>query len=207
MQNILKENFSDLEKDFPYTIQGKDKEGRPLLLMDFGKWDINKAAQKGELDRVLRYFDRMMEEAEMEVAKMQSSGKNVTQWTWLVNQERTAHVNLPSARFYWYTANVLEQNHPAMASKLFLLNSPPVFNVVMKSVRPIMPSFSNDIFRMYGDESEWKNQVLDLVDASQLPPSYGGVKGLSKNNAKNNLLVGTFQKEDDGSWWWAKIFG
>lgn len=49
--------------------------------MDFGKWDINKAAQKGELDRVLRYFDRMMEEAEMEVAKMQSSGKNVTQWT------------------------------------------------------------------------------------------------------------------------------
>lgn len=85
--------------------------------------------------------------------------------------------------------------------------APPVFNVVMKSVRPIMPSFSNDIFRMYGDESEWKNQVLDLVDASQLPPSYGGVKGLSKNNAKNNLLVGTFQKEDDGSWWWAKIFG
>lgn len=32
MQNILKENFSDLEKDFPYTIQGKDKEGRPCKL-------------------------------------------------------------------------------------------------------------------------------------------------------------------------------
>jgi hypothetical protein len=70
-----------------------------VLLMDFGKWDVRKSVDAGKLDRLLRYFDKMLDEAEMKVLEMQSMGKNVTQWLWLVDQDGVSlsnHVSFPS---------------------------------------------------------------------------------------------------------------
>ncbi|OXA38744.1 Protein real-time [Folsomia candida] len=75
MKSILTEDFSDMKKNFPYKLDGYDKQGRPLLIMDFGDWDLDGAAERGEIDRVLRYYDRMLEEAEQKVLDLQHQGK------------------------------------------------------------------------------------------------------------------------------------
>jgi hypothetical protein len=74
---------------------------------------------------------------------------------------------------------------------------PSIFNSVMNAVRPIMSKKTNDIFKTFGEESEWKGIVNELVDPNQLPPSYGGTKG-----TKKRTIVGAFQRESNGSWSW-----
>lgn len=88
-------------------------------------------------------------------------------------------------------------------SHLFL--APSLFTPVMSALRPMLSEQTNDIFDNYADETEWKPVLLDLVDPSQLPPSYGGTKGKPKKKA--NLLVGTFHRDENGKWWWPSLFG
>ncbi|OXA39747.1 SEC14-like protein 2 [Folsomia candida] len=204
MRSILTEDFSDMKKDYPYKLDGYDKQGRPLLITDFGEWDLDRAAERGEIDRVLRYYDRMLEEAEQKVLDLQHQGKNITQFTWLMNQDNKATVSFAIARCYWHSANTYEKQHPGASSRVVFINSPSLFSPAMSAMRPLLSQETNDIFDNYGDEKEWKPILLDLVDPEQLPPSYGGTKG-----GKPKVLVGTFQGDMNkpGTWSWPKLFG
>ncbi|OXA38448.1 hypothetical protein Fcan01_26848 [Folsomia candida] len=174
MSAILTEDFSDLKKDFPYKFDGHDKQGRPLLIMDFGSWDLDGAAERGQIDRVLRYYDRMLDEAEHKLLDLQHQGKNVTQFVWFLNQDNKASVSLAAARAYWHSATVYEKQHPGSGARMVLINSPSLFSSAMSAIRPLLSQDTNDIFDNYADEKEWKPILLDWADPDQLSPSYGG---------------------------------
>lgn len=58
-----------------------------MIQFDFGKWDLNKAVDSGKLDRLIRYYDKMLDEATMKVIDLQAQGHNVSQWIALGNMQ------------------------------------------------------------------------------------------------------------------------
>jgi hypothetical protein len=48
-----------------------------------GEWDIRSAIVSGKGERVLRYFDKLIEEINVLVRKSQDEGKNLTQYSLL----------------------------------------------------------------------------------------------------------------------------
>lgn len=80
MDNVLKEDWSDFRKEYKYWIDGVDKEGRPILIIDVGEWDLRKASVTGQAKRLGRYIDSIYEEINEKVRTMRLvEGKNVTQ--------------------------------------------------------------------------------------------------------------------------------
>lgn len=78
MARIEKEDFSDMNKDYAYSTDGFDKEGRPLLIGFAGEWDIRNSVVTGRSHRLLRYLDRGMEMLARNIRKLQQDGKNVS---------------------------------------------------------------------------------------------------------------------------------
>lgn len=125
MDTINQEDWAEMMKLFPYTVQGRDKSGRPsnlnskfnnllkysrihinpyiflpVLLMNFKKWDISKWNLDPEKHKKLvRHFNKMTDDAAAQVFKEQQAGKNVTQFLWLVDMDKVnvmQHVNIAS---------------------------------------------------------------------------------------------------------------
>ncbi len=49
--------------DFPYNGDGIDAEGRPIIIVPLGIWDPRKAANAGEQEIWLRYYDQIFAKA------------------------------------------------------------------------------------------------------------------------------------------------
>ncbi|XP_035700722.1 SEC14-like protein 2 [Folsomia candida] len=124
-----------------------------------------------------------------------------------MNQDNKATVSFAAARCYWHAPSVYEKHHPGSSAKTMFINSPSLFSPVMSAMRPLMSQDTNEIMDNYGDENEWKPLLLDWVDPEQLPPSYGGTKGVK--GGKGKILVGTFHGDANKprSWSWPKAFG
>ncbi len=49
--------------DFPYNLDGTDGEGRPILIIPLGIWDIRKVIDAGEQEVWMRYYDQLFAKA------------------------------------------------------------------------------------------------------------------------------------------------
>ncbi|CAL8113431.1 unnamed protein product [Orchesella dallaii] len=87
IDNLLNEDFSDFEIDYPYTTDTYDKTGRPMIAFTFGDWDIRKAVLAGQARRFTRYLDRAFEDVSKQIRDKQARGENVTQAQFLINLE------------------------------------------------------------------------------------------------------------------------
>lgn len=108
MDTISREDWSELEIDFPYNIDGVDKSSKPVVSLFSRQWGIRNAAMytiksilkfsnylslssackykndllygcsTGTLPRVLRYMDKILEEVSIKIRHLQSQGQNVS---------------------------------------------------------------------------------------------------------------------------------
>lgn len=61
MDTVLEEDFSILEKQYPFIIDGQDRDGRPIIIFEFGRYDLRRIGIGGNMRQFLRYLDRYME--------------------------------------------------------------------------------------------------------------------------------------------------
>ncbi|ODM91320.1 SEC14-like protein 2 [Orchesella cincta] len=59
---------------------------------------------------------------------------------------------------------------------MVLYNTPGVFELVLRVIRPLMSQVSRDSLKVYGqDKAQWSKALLNTADKTQLRPEYGGV--------------------------------
>ena len=90
----------------------------------------------------------------------------------------------------------MEANYPQRTGKIFVINgiklvisikfikyyflniyiiAPKLFSIAFAIVRPFFHKRSANNFKIYGhDSEEWKKELLEYIDADQLPACYGG---------------------------------
>ncbi|CAL8112990.1 unnamed protein product [Orchesella dallaii] len=180
ISSIHVEDFSDIEDDFKAYVESYDREGKPIITAQFGNWDIRLAVVSGRMRRLERYIDRTFEVATRKVRKLQAQGKNVTQWDYIINMDNynvRQHGCVPCLPFYIYLINSYENHFPGHADKIMLINTPPVFELVLNVIRPLMSPLTRRALKVYNqDKSQWQPELFRYVSPDELPPEYGGTK-------------------------------
>lgn len=126
MDTIDSEDWSDMTDDFPYDADTFDKQGRPIGTLNIAPWNFRSMALTGKLPRLLRYMDKLLEEATQSVVKQQTEGKNVTQWKVILNMEgfnmmqHGCALCLPT---YVQFLQSYEKHYPGYADAIVLIRS------------------------------------------------------------------------------------
>ncbi|XP_021958783.1 SEC14-like protein 2 isoform X1 [Folsomia candida] len=179
MDNILKEDWSDFEQEFRFEIQGCDKEGRPVVSIPVGDWDVRRAVLAGQSDKLIRYFDKLLEEVTTLIRDAQKSGENMTRFNHIMDM---ANYNLriqacPLCIPVYVNHFLSYENHyPGTMNSIKLVNCPPIFLSLWQIIREFLSPVTKDAIKLYGkDKSEWQTALLENIDASQLSKEFGGL--------------------------------
>lgn len=79
-----------MSRKFPYSLDARDKQGRPILIIPYNKWDIRKRmVAHGAIGRtqLARYNDQLLERGVVRIreGKNPITGKPVTQAVVLID--------------------------------------------------------------------------------------------------------------------------
>ncbi|ODM98130.1 SEC14-like protein 2 [Orchesella cincta] len=179
IDNLLSEDFSDFERDYPYTTDTYDKTGRPMIAFTFGDWDLRKAVLAGQARRFTRYLDRAFENVTTQIRAKQARGENVTQSQFLINLEnfnlaQQGCIQCLPAIFTYFQHQVY---YPNLADNIVLVNTPTVFEVVLRILRPIMAPETRVALKVFGtNRQQWQQFLYSIIDKDQLSRDFGGTR-------------------------------
>jgi hypothetical protein len=178
MDTILKEDFTEFDREYPYQIRFRDKEGKPIITGNFGDWDLRKLAIAGKLPMLNRHIDRAFENATQSVRNLQGEGQLVAQFDFIINMENynlQQQGCLQCLPFYLYLVNTYENHFPGHADKIMLINTPAIFELILTVLRPIMSPLTRQTLKVYNtNKQQWQAELLRIVDKDELPIEYGG---------------------------------
>jgi len=180
MDGIHEEDWSDMEAEYPYHLDGLDKQGQPVIVGNIGDWDLRRASVTGRIQRVLRYLDKAMDEATIKIREMQKEGKNVTKFFFIVNLDNfnlAQHTCAPCAAGFLQFLRSYENHFPGSADKIVMINVAPLFEFVLQVVKSTVTPQTRQAMHVYGkNKAVWQKFILESIDKSQLTPEYGGTK-------------------------------
>ncbi|XP_021955555.1 SEC14 cytosolic factor isoform X2 [Folsomia candida] len=172
MDNILREDFSYMEEEYPIDLSGVDYTGRPVLLVRVGDWDVRRSHVTGEHDENYRYSIRALELASQKVRDAQARGKLVTRFQVIFNMDGFSLVQHGCLQCIPPYLNFLRdfQNYfPGMVDNLVFINAPQSMKSIIQYFRPIVrPSFRK-ILHIFGtDPAEWKPFLFKIIPSDQI---------------------------------------
>ncbi|XP_035711465.1 CRAL-TRIO domain-containing protein T23G5.2-like [Folsomia candida] len=181
MKDIHNEDWSNIEKDFPLHTDGVDKLGQPVMVLTFAEWELRQAAVQGRMDHVIRWFIKGFDDVHLKSFEYQKSGKtNGTQWNLIADMDklsRQQHLCIQCLRFYTELAITFESRYPGAIDKIFVVNAPSIFQVILGVVNPILSKRTLNALEVLGTNKEEWSKVLDAhFEKDQLPENLGGTR-------------------------------
>ncbi|CAG7828908.1 unnamed protein product [Allacma fusca] len=178
---------AQFQSDFAYDMNGVDKDGAPVFIVPFGKWDIKAAVASGQKDVYLRYFIQLCERAYdvmRKISKDRPADDPVTQVTlvWDLDgfslRQLTARGTVDAIL---ECVKRLEANYPEMMKISFNVNAPRIFALLFALVKPLLTERTLAKIQLFGPTpTKWKSALLKIIPADQLLPAYGGTRSPSK---------------------------
>ncbi|ODM91318.1 SEC14-like protein 2 [Orchesella cincta] len=162
------EDWSEFREKYPYNLDTINKQGMPILTGNIGDWDLRAIAISGRSSQFIRYIDMIMEDA----------AETVTQFDFLVNMDNYNVITQGCGQclqFYIALVNGGENHYPGLADKIVLINSPPIFGLVLQVIRPLMSRTTRESLKVLGqDKTQWTKVLWSIAERSQLRPEFGG---------------------------------
>ncbi|OXA39451.1 SEC14-like protein 2 [Folsomia candida] len=176
--NLGPNEFSDLEADYPIDVVGHDTRGRPLVQLPVAEWDLRLAAISGKTDRLILYMSKTFNDAWLKVRELQNVGKNVTRFQTIVTVGKISvaqQVNPSSFPFYLGVGLTYERNFPKMGDDIYLVDTAPIFQVVINLVKAVVAKDVGDSIHAFGrDRKAWVEQLKGRIALDQLTHYFGG---------------------------------
>jgi len=180
METILQEDWEDFDRVFPFAIEGCDKEGRPVISVPVGEWDVRQAVIAGHSRRLMRYYDKLFEEISVYIRTSQGKGENITQYDFLMEMSgynlilQGCPLCIP---VYVYFFQSYENHFPGSFHKSTLVNVPQIFLALWEILSPLLSARTRASISMYGkDKAQWKPVLAKSIDKTQLTKEFGGLK-------------------------------
>lgn len=173
VERIWEENWTEMEEQCGYQVIPEDKLGRPLLYIKLGMWDIRRMATLANLSGLGRYFTKMIEEADAKVWKQRAKGRNISQFTILVDLEGYSvrkHGCLHCLSFYSGLGETLQSHYPRVAERVVFINAPPMFETVFETVQRILGINARSSIDIFGkDRNRWQGALGQFLEPEQFP--------------------------------------
>ncbi|XP_050027745.1 SEC14-like protein 2 isoform X1 [Dermacentor andersoni] len=165
-----------VKDNFPGAILHPCRDGRPMWLIPVGM-DIKAFVAALTPTKVQRHCIYLLEYME---SLKRSSEREAGQE--LENQYLVIDLDKFSIRqvYSWQAIKsitdmlkMMEDHFPECLEKCICINAPNFFPLLWRLVRPMMTHRTADKVKVYGKD-DWKDVLLDIMDAEKLPAHWGG---------------------------------
>ncbi|XP_021965857.1 SEC14-like protein 2 [Folsomia candida] len=180
IDSIFEDDWTQFNKDYRISVEGCDAEGKPVLSLFVGEWNLRRAVVSGQSDKMYRFIDKLYEEAGFVMRNMQKSGNNITRVQFLSEFSGVSVQQQLCPRCISFFIRILEGagRNPLIFTKLIFLNIPQyAVSVWNNIVAPITPPSVASLIELHGTNKEaWRDILLKThgIDVSKLSPDFGG---------------------------------
>jgi len=173
-----------MEQFFQYEICGHSRDGSPVIVFPFGKWDVRRAVELGEADKWLRLTDQLYArglEAMNKVNEgMSPDGHPVSQMIIVVDWRGFSmrqFASMTSMQTMMELCSRFEANYPETIKIVYYLNTPRVFSLIWAIMKPLMAEHTLTKIQIFGNnEAKYIPAILKEIAPDQLPIILGGTK-------------------------------
>jgi len=164
-----------LERYYTRGQIGHDKQGRPVVYFPFGGIDakgILSSVRYSEAIHTIGYWMEQRRWACEEATKKE--GKYIGQIFYIVDLKGVGvkHLWKPGIDAFKQISEAVQVHTPEIIYKLYVLNAPNIFSTIYNLIKPIVDENTQRKIHVYGDN--FKEALLEEIDADQLPAYYGG---------------------------------
>ncbi|CAG7823944.1 unnamed protein product [Allacma fusca] len=171
---------NDVINSYPYYFSGFDEENRPILVCEFGKWDLRRFFDEGRDVNILhKYVDQALDRFVSGPPKELYPEGNAADGTVLIADLDGFNIRqVASAECFRLILGIASkfsklEKHLAYG---FFINLNYLAERTYEVARPLLGSLVERV-EVYGTNSaKWIPKLLRALPADQLPPWYGGPK-------------------------------
>jgi len=170
----------EVQKNFPYFHSGFDKEGSPVWVCEYGKWDVRNLVEGDRKNA--DSFDKYTEQMWARFAKSTKEYPDSEGYVLIIDLEGYNSRQATSVAAVQKTLNVARQASAQVRRKgksckaVYLVNSNFLFQTVFNLIKPVLGELAS-IVELYGTNDEkWKNVLRKEIAADQIPEFLGGNK-------------------------------
>ncbi|GFS67829.1 SEC14-like protein 2 [Nephila pilipes] len=166
-----------LQKYFPSCLLCYDKEGCIVRYQDFGRTDVKylwNSAKKIDVYKTGVQIIQGDVEHSRQLCKKQ--GKFSMKSVYLYNFEGLSFSNATDKKSIETLMQFFKtylDNYPETLKCVMIINAPMCFSLMYSLVKPVLPPIVIQKIRVYST-SGWKEPLLELIDAEELPAFLGG---------------------------------
>ncbi|XP_051887849.1 SEC14-like protein 2 [Pristis pectinata] len=154
---------------------GYDKEGSPIWYDVIGPLDpkglMHSASKQDFLKTKIRDCELLREEC---IKQSKKHGKHIEAITMIYDCENLGlkHLWKPAVELYGEVLTMFEDNYPEGLKMLFVIKAPKIFPVAYNLIKHFLSEDTRKKIQVLG--GNWKEVLLQNIDAEQLPVYYGG---------------------------------
>ncbi|ODN04853.1 SEC14-like protein 4 [Orchesella cincta] len=192
IDDILKAGLDpELCEKFPYNLDGFDREGRPVLTMPFGSWDVRSFIEANGPDKFVLYLNQMLENVsaaikrctftkEKEISLNENEDQPCVQF--VIVSDMTGYsfrqlANMKAVQSILQMVSTYEAYYPETMGACIVINAPTVFSVLFGMMKPLMSGRTVEKIKIFSsNKDQWLPAVLEVVDPSEIREQFGGVK-------------------------------
>jgi len=184
LSSVLNEDFSDMKKMFPYDQDGISKDGLPVLLVPFGKWDIRSVVEKGQKDRFLRYVFQITEQNVLYLNETVKKTKGNIQHVIIIFDLKgysfSQLMHRPTIQTICEWTKRSEEQYPRQLKNFYVINAPKVLPVLYNLLKPFMSAYTVSCVKIFDSTAKhWEKTLLQEINEDQIGIQYGGTKRYS----------------------------
>ncbi|GCB63434.1 hypothetical protein scyTo_0014620 [Scyliorhinus torazame] len=164
---------------------GYDKQGSPIWYDVIGPLDpkglMHSASKQDFLKTKIRDCELLREEC---IEQSKKHNKQIEAITMIYDCENLGmkHLWKPAVELYGEVLTMFEDNYPEGLKTLFVIKAPKIFPVAYNLIKHFLSEDTRKKIQVLG--GNWKEVLLQYIDAEQLPVYYGGTLADPDGNPK-----------------------
>jgi hypothetical protein len=167
--------FDKVKEYLPRAHHKTDKMGRPVQIRSYSKLNIDEVERITTTDRML--MNHIQEDEKYARYRLpacsKAKGEHIEKLIVIMDIQGFPLLQFPRiAEMLRACTHASQNNYPEMMAKAVVINAPYLFSTIWSLVKRLLPQETIDKVSILG--SNYKGELLDLIDAENLPTFYGG---------------------------------
>jgi len=183
---------SQTSKSSTLTATSELKQGRPIYIERIGNLKIKELFKVTTEERLIKYYIQSYERLlhEMFPACSQAAGHRVEQCVTILDLKgsSTSIMSKQVWDFIKLASNLGQDNYPENLGRMFIVNAPFLFSGIWLVIKPWLDDKTKAKITIIG--SKFEPQLLELIDAANLPDFLGGQAKVTEYGEYMNIQQG-----------------